>query len=131
MTKSRRNKNDISIDKDKWITWIDLEDKQNEAVQIDNIILINTEIWYLLETDCVSACCGIDAFNFWPENIENALTKVDKEQVLKDLNIILEQIKNIESAVIVSTRLNNYFNKKVFIQLIEHIIECINLKKDF
>ena len=79
-----------------------------------------------LEVECVRECCGIQAFSFIPEDIHKALVGLSAET-------IVTQLKAMQTAIegqwwynaVGSTILNNNFSKKVFLQLLAHIIKTI------
>lgn len=118
--------NDISIGKDKWIKWIDFDHQTASVYDIDQMIEPITGFLELFETECVAECCGIDAFAFWPEDIQI----VKKDFNCEDLLIKFQEIKNqlmlIKSDVVRSSFLNQLFRKEVFVELIEYLISEIN-----
>lgn len=79
-----------------------------------------------LEVECVRECCGIQAFSFIPEDIHKALVGLFAET-------IVTQLKAMQTAIeeqwwyntVGSTILNNNFDRKVFLQLLAHIIKTI------
>lgn len=79
-----------------------------------------------LEVECVRECCGIQAFSFIPEDIHKALVGLSAET-------IVTQLKAMQTAIeeqwwyntVGSNILNNNFDRKVFLQLLEHIIKTI------
>ncbi|WP_454960275.1 DUF6331 family protein [Capnocytophaga leadbetteri] len=79
-----------------------------------------------LEVECVRECCGIQAFSFIPEDIHKALVGLSAET-------IVTQLKAMQTAIeeqwwyntVGSTILNNNFDRKVFLQLLAHIIKTI------
>lgn len=85
-----------------------------------------------LEVVCVRECCGIEAFSFIPENIHKALVGLSSES-------IVTQLKAMQTAIeeqwwyntVGSTILNNNFDKKVFLQLLAHIIKTIEDNTNF
>lgn len=78
--------------------------------------------WNLLQTECVSACCGIDAFNLWGENIQKISIQVDINFYKKEFKLLISNIYQIESTNLASSFLNNLFDKKLFIKILDHII---------
>ncbi|HPH99701.1 MAG TPA: DUF6331 family protein [Chitinophagaceae bacterium] len=121
------HRNDISIVKEKWIEWIDFP-PSFEPFDIDYLLEPIDELWAKLETECVSACCGIDAFGLWPEDIAKAVETMDKAALIHDLKNIKKELtfKN-EAVILISGRLNNLFDKMVFLQLVDHLIEQIEI----
>ena len=118
---SKPNSNDISVGKDQWITFIDVVGRQERAVSIDHMIAPLESFWTALETNCVAGCCGIDAFSLWPEDIRRATTSVDGKSVGDGLASLREFVERSEADIFVSQRLNNYFDRQVLLQLIDHI----------
>jgi hypothetical protein len=113
--------NDISIGQDKWIKWVDWD--SNAVVRdIDFEIKTTEPFWKYLETQCVSACCGIDAYALWPEVILNAKTLLGNPNIKNEFVDLKEKIEVINENVVCSDYLNNLFDKNVFIQMLDHII---------
>ena len=80
-----------------------------------------------LEVECVSECCGIEAFSFMPEDIQKALVGLSAETVITQLKTMQTAIEEQYWCKIVScTILNNNFDRKVFLQLLDHIIKIIS-----
>jgi hypothetical protein len=125
---NKEHRNDISIGSDQWIEWIDISGKQDNAVEIDSIILTMADLWNNLETQCVAGCCGIDAFDFRPEEVRKAGTEFDIETLRKQAQDIEAEVQSLDSEVLVSTRLNNYFHRDVFIKLLQHLVLCFDDK---
>ena len=115
------NTSDISIGLDKWIKWVDWD--SNAVVRdIDFEIKTTEPFWKLLETQCVSACCGINAYALWTEDILNARTLLGNPNIKSEFVGLKEKIEAISENVLCSAYLNNLFDKNVFIQLLDHII---------
>lgn len=113
--------NDISIGQDKWIKWVEWD--SNAIVRdIDFEIKTTESFWKYLETQCVSACCGIDAFALWTEDILNAKTLLGNPNIKNEFISLKKKIEAINENVVRSSYLNNLFEKNVFIQLLNHII---------
>lgn len=113
---------DISIGQDKWIKWIDID--QNAMVcHIDAEIKPTEQLWEHLETECVRACCGIDAYALWSDDIEKAKTLLGNPNIKKEFIDLRKKILAINENVICSSYLNNLFDKSVFIELLDHIID--------
>jgi len=121
LVRERLDRGDIQIGDDSWIEFADLTGRLERAVDIDPIILSVAELWDALETVCVVDCCGLDAFNFLPEAIEQAKQLIDAETVNARLQEIENKIFCLETDVVLSNRLNNYCDKRVFLHLLQHI----------
>ena len=79
-----------------------------------------------LEIECVRECCGIQAFPFIPDNIQKALVGLSVETVITQLKAIQTAIEEQWwCKTVSSTILNNNFDRKVFLQLLNHIIKTI------
>lgn len=111
----------ISIGKDTWIKWIEFDPKFTKAKQIDSIIEPTKEFWTYLETECVAECCGLDAFSFWPEDIQSATHKAGIPNLELSFSQIIKDIESFNDEVLMSFILNQLINRKVFLQLLEHI----------
>ena len=80
-----------------------------------------------LEVECVRECCGIEAFSFMPEDIHKALVGLSAETVIIQLKAIQTAIEEQWwCKTVSSTILNNNFDRKVFLQLLNHIIKIIS-----
>lgn len=119
------NDNDISVGKDQWIKWIEL-DHEEPTTNIDSNLELTESFWKLLETECVSACCGIDAFALWRKDIRNAKKQLNDPRITYQFEQLKTNILSIETQTVSSSYLNNLFDKGVFTQLLDHIIN--NLK---
>lgn len=79
-----------------------------------------------LEVECVRECCGIEAFSFMPEDIQKALAGLSVETVIIQLKAMQTAIEEqYWYKIVSSTILNNNFDRKVFLQLLNHIIKTI------
>lgn len=120
----------ISIGKDKWIKWIEFDSQKSKILNIDELLEPTWDFWELLETECAAACCGINAFSFWIEDIQKTAILFDKSELLAKLVLLKEEIasqcKYNPRIILYSLKLNYLFDKSVFIQLIDHIINTID-----
>ena len=79
-----------------------------------------------LEVECVRECCCIEAFSFMPEDIQKALVGLSAETVIIQLKAMQTAIEEQWwYSAVGSTILNNNFDRKVFLQLLAHIIKTI------
>jgi hypothetical protein len=113
---------DISIGQDKWIKWIDI-DQNATLFHIDAEIKSTEQLWEYLEAECVRACCGIDAYALWPDDIKKANTLLGNPNIKKEFIDLRNKMLGINENVICSSYLNNLFDKSVFIELLDHIID--------
>ena len=101
-------------------------DYSGKLLELDLYIAPLNTFFDKLEVECVRECCGIEAFSFMPEDIHKALVGLSAET-------IVTQLKAMQTAIegqwwynaVGSTILNNNFSKKVFLQLLAHIIKTI------
>ncbi|VWM13948.1 DUF6331 family protein [Burkholderia lata] len=129
-------KNDISIGPDRWIEFGNLSGGQAQAVAIDPSLAEVMPLIDVLETNCVAECCGIDAFGFWPDEIEAAVATQDCDalaRLVDDLLSVQRAIDALPSELVVSTRMNQYFRKVVLLELLAHIrttVDAIRSQRD-
>ena len=117
---------DISIGKDKWIRWINFDPTNgNDLFEIDDLLGPTFEFWDKLETQCMSRCCGIDAYAFWEDDIKFAVDKKYKADLIKNLLNAKTEIESRSERIVTSGKLNNLMDKSVFIQLLDHIVTTI------
>ena len=102
-------------------------DYSGKLLDLDPYIVPLNTFFDKLEVECVRECCGIEAFSFMPEDIHKALVGLSAET-------IVTQLKAMQTAIeeqwwcktVSSTILNNNFDRKVFLQLLNHIIKIIS-----
>ena len=102
-------------------------DYSGKLLELDLYIAPLNTFFDKLEVECVRECCGIQAFSFMPEDIHKALVGLSAET-------IVTQLKAMQTAIeeqwwcktVSSTILNNNFDRKVFLQLLNHIIKIIS-----
>ncbi|MHA4847873.1 DUF6331 family protein [Flavitalea antarctica] len=116
---------DISIGDGQWIKWREIDGANSNRYNVDTLLDGTAMLWKNLETECVAECCGIEAFALWPADIKKAAQNLDSA-VLKDCFIqLISKVEQNENTIVVSRKLNNLFDKQVFIQMIKHIIGCL------
>lgn len=79
------------------------------------------KFWTNLETECFAECCGIDAFDLWPQSITKASSDFDIDELKYYIDRLKNEVVKSPRKVVSSTMLNNLFEKSVFIQVIGHI----------
>ena len=119
------NRGDISIGEDKWIPFIDLQGKYHDAVDIDEWLAPILPLLDRLETECVADCCGIDAYGFWPDAIARAAMQAGLPDLAERNAQVRERVAGAGGDVFLSHRMNNYFDRQVLLQLIDHIAACL------
>ena len=84
------NPNDIRIGDDKWIPWIDFDESKEASVNLQLAPL--GDLWRQLETNCVAECCGLDAFDFTPDNIQRASAELADLSLSQKLVTLRDQL---------------------------------------
>ena len=115
----------IQIGDDAWIDFIDLDGRYDQAIDIDGLL---GELWPLicrLETRCAAGCCGMDAFDFTQAGIAAALLELDRAQLHAACAQARSAVAAAASDVFLSNTMNHMADKRVFLQLLEHIGRCI------
>nr|WP_314605962.1 DUF6331 family protein [uncultured Janthinobacterium sp.] len=121
----RDRQDDIQIGDDAWIEWISLDGRYEQAIDIDPLL---GELWpliCLLETHCVADCCGMDAYDFTREAVNTALLELDRAELHAACAQAHSAVAAAASDVLLSNTMNHYADKRVFLQLLEHLDECI------
>ncbi|GKW14838.1 DUF6331 family protein [Pectobacterium actinidiae] len=113
--------NFISIGDNDRIVLPDLTGRYQQAVNIDYLLEGLLPLWAVIETECVAACCGFDAFDFSADTIYDAARKLEPAEFSHSLHEAIEQITLLDVTVISSTYLNNLADKQAFITLLKHI----------
>ncbi len=113
--------NDIQIGENKWIRWIE-PDFASEGIDIDELLKPTAEWWTRLEANCVVDCCGFDAYCFLPETIKKASEIISVTEIKQELLRLIETVEKINSKTLESDVLCCIIHKKVFIELLKHII---------
>ena len=101
-------------------------DYNGKLLDLDPYIAPLNTVCDKLEVECVRECCGIQAFSFMPEDIHKALVGLSVETVITQLKAMQTAIEEqYWCKTVGSTILNNNFDRKVFLQLLNHIIKTI------
>jgi hypothetical protein len=101
-------------------------DYSGKLLDLDSYMAPLNAFFDKLEVECVRECCGIEAFSFMPEDIHKALVGLSVETVIIQLKAMQTAIEEQWWCKTVgSTILNNNFDRKVFLQLLNHIIKTI------
>lgn len=101
-------------------------DYSGKMLDLDPYITLLNTFFDRLEVECVRECCGIEAFSFIPEDIQKALVGLSAETVIIQLKAMQTAIEGQWwCKTVSSTILNNNFDRKVFLQLLAHIIKTI------
>jgi Family of unknown function (DUF6331) len=116
------HRGEISIGKDEWLPFFDLDGRYESAVEIDLLLRDSSEIWAALETQCVAGCCGIEAFEFWAEDVQKAAAALDVAAAVDKLERLRSAIEGSSAGVLLSRRMNSYFDKRQFLMLLDHLL---------
>ena len=102
-------------------------DYSGKLLDLDPYIAPLNTFFDKLEVECVRECCGIQAFSFIPDDIQKALVGLSAETVITQLKAMQTAIEEqYWCKTVGSTILNNNFDRKVFLQLLNHIIKTIS-----
>ena len=103
-------------------------DYNGKLLDLDPYIAPLNAFFDKLEVESVRECCGIQAFSFIPEDIHKALVGLSAETIVTQLKAMQTTIEEQWwCKTVSSTILNNNFNRKVFLQLLDHIIKTISI----
>lgn len=101
-------------------------DYSEKLLDIDPYIAPLNAFFDRLEVECVREYCGIEAFSFMPKDIHKALVGLYAETIVTQLKAMQTAIEEqYWCKTLSSTILNNNFDRKVFLQLLNHIIKTI------
>ncbi|WP_297972883.1 DUF6331 family protein [uncultured Capnocytophaga sp.] len=101
-------------------------DYNGKLLDLDPYIAPLNTFFDKLEVVCVRECCGIEASSFMPEDIQKALVGLSAETVIIQLKAMQTAIEEqYWCKTLSSTILNNNFDRKVFLQLLDHIVKMI------
>ena len=107
-------------------------DYNGKLLDLDSYIAPLNTFFDKLEVECVRECCGIEAFRFIPEDIHKALVGLSSETIVTQLKAMQTAIEEKWWCKTVGcTILNNNFDRKVFLQLLAHIIKTIEDNTNF
>lgn len=111
----------IPIGDNERIVLPDLTGRHHLAVNVDDVLEGLLPLWQIIETECVAACCGFDAFDFSADTLYAAARKLDAPELGHTLHRAIEQITLLDTTVISSSYLNNLADKQALITLLQHI----------
>jgi len=122
---AKPNKNDISIGPDRWITFVHVDVSGPAPTNIDHLIEPMEGFWRALETECVAGCCGIDAFNLWPEEIRRVAREVGDPDLVSKIIVLRAFVAGSGAESFISSRLNNLFRRSVLLEVLDHVVENV------
>lgn len=121
----RNRQYDIQIGDDAWIEFIDLDGRYTQANDIDALLDGLRPLICRLEAHCVAGCCGMDAYDFTREGVATALLELDRAHLHAACMAAKEAVTAAASDVLTSATMNHFADKRVFLQLLAHLDECI------
>lgn len=121
----RNREYDIQIADDAWIEYIDIAGRYDQAIEIDALLDGLWPLICLLETHCDAGCCGMDAYDFTREGVATALLELDRAQLHAACLAAKAAVTAAASDVLTSATMNHFADKRVFLQLLEHLDACI------
>lgn len=117
----RPPKHAILLGEGRWIEFIDLDGRYDAAIFIDELLSETGPLWAALETECVAGCCGLDAFDFSLDAIRAASRSLDPAEQCRRIDRLKAAVSGLGADVVVSERLNNYADIRVFNALLDHL----------
>lgn len=129
MTMRKRNPNDVSIGQGRWLRWLDFPSDlpKSEWVNVDPWLAGLAGLWDALETNCVHECCGINAFNLWPDSVRSAVPASRRPEVLGQLGVLRDRIAGLPAgAVLVSGRLNQLLHRDLVLGIVDHLVDSLH-----
>lgn len=118
---------DVFIGNNQWIRFIDIVGRTENTVNLDGFIGEMEPFWRSLEVNCVSECCGIGAHSFLPQDIWNAVRNCRDPTLKTKLASLRQYVDGLQPDCVRSTVLNQYFDRTMFLQLLDHVIATVNL----
>lgn len=121
----RNRQYDIQIGDEAWIEFISLDGRYEQAIGIDALL---DGLWPLicrLETHCAAGCCGMDAYDFTRVAIATALLELDRAPLHAACAQARSAVAAAASDVFTSKTMNHVADKRVFLQLLEHLERCL------
>ena len=125
--KSKGASDGVLIGNDERIQFVDIAGRTENAASIDNFIGEMEPFWRALEVNCVSECCGIDAHSFLPQDIWNAVRSCRDVTLKSKLASLRQYVDGLQADCVRSAILNQYFDRTMFLQLLDHVIATVNL----
>lgn len=99
--------------------------KTRNTYKLDKHIEGTKEFWRELEVHCVAECCGLDAFDFSNEVIDNSISFYDRNEILKGLKSAILEIERSDKTEVSSYIFNAYFKKQEAISFLGGILKNI------
>jgi hypothetical protein len=114
------HKNDIWLGDDRWITYIDIRGRLDKPANIDPLLADTAMLWDSLETACIADCCGLDAFDFSPEQLRT-IAETNVGDHTRRVDDLVASIHALPQDTLSSHRLNMYIHKQSFLKLLQYL----------
>lgn len=126
MKTTRNHPDDVLIGNDEWIRFVDVAGRTETATNLDALIAPIESFWRSLEVNCVSECCGINAHSFLQKDIWNAVRSCHDAALKQKLTKLRRRMDGLTGDCVFSNILNQYFDKTMFSELLDHVIATVN-----
>ncbi|MGI9516975.1 MAG: DUF6331 family protein [Pirellulaceae bacterium] len=120
-----RKYTDINIGEDRWITARDRQGRLDKAIGLDGILEPIEPFLSALETECVAECCGIRAYDLWPDNVARAARQWQGADLSDLMALVRANIEEMSGDECLSHRMNIHLHKQTFLELLDHLADCI------
>ena len=122
MSKKRSRKYDIRIGERDWV-FGSRPDAAIARVSVDEHLIRVNPLFDALESKCMKDCCGLQAFGFWPSQIEQALLLFDVHEQIDHLRKCIANLEGMDAEVVSSTFLGEMAReKKQVVAILRHIL---------
>lgn len=126
MKKTKGHPDDVFIGNDEWIRFVDITGRIQNAANLDEFIKPMESFWRSLEVNCVSECCGINAHSFLSKHIWNAVRQCGDAALKERLTRLRRHVHELSTDCVFSSILNQYFDRAMFSQLLDHVIATVD-----
>ncbi|NVO29600.1 MULTISPECIES: DUF6331 family protein [Hymenobacter] len=81
--------------------------------------------WNNLEVACVAACCGVQAFGWWPDDICRAAQGLNQQSLVEALRQTKQTVLSANKDVVSYDRFNQLFARASFLRLLDHLLSVL------
>lgn len=127
---AERKYTDINIGEDRWIIARDHQGRLDEAIGLDGILEPIEPFLSALETECVADCCGIRAYDLWPDNVARATRQWEGEDLSGLMACVRANVEQSPGDEYLSRRMNLHVHKQTFLELLDHLADCVRSAGD-
>ncbi|RYD54998.1 MAG: hypothetical protein EOP56_17385 [Sphingobacteriales bacterium] len=120
-----KGENDLIIGEKERIQRIDFDPSGENLTNVDDVLKTQNDFWENLQVFCLSGCCGLGAFRFYPADIRNAADGLDTALLKENLSKLKDDLLKSEKKAVASLSFNFSMAKTVFVTLLDHIIDHI------